>query len=143
MSPDRFIVSVQPLASPIDPERRRILLGQLLQRLRDGRRLLGLQLVGARAIGHSGSRHVFSEIYPRVKELAAATDLQWMIADPDPAIRVMGAKCIVNQPAATVSLSPLLNDQERLCVAAGGCCITVCSVAEVVEHLMATPAYLD
>ena len=103
-----------------------------------------LPAVGGPAMGMTNQDHEFYLLYPYVHNLANGEDLKEMLRDPNPVVRVMGAKCILNNddPDLRKKVTALQADQAAVYVAPFGCTIYKSTVGEVIAALREDPDFL-
>ena len=68
-----------------------------------------------------------------------------MVRDPSPAVRIVGAKCIVDSPWRKIDqavLDPLIADTTEVMVGPGGCVFMKMTVGGVVLSLERDPNFL-
>lgn len=94
--------------------------------------------IGGEAIGYAGIPGDFYLLYRYCLSAATDKDMQDMITDESPAVRIMGAKCILNSPYRKIDLKlvdRLLGDQQKIVVGPGGCSFFEMKVSDVVAEL--------
>lgn len=103
-----------------------------------------LPAVGGPAMGVTSQDHEFYLLYPYVHNVATSEDLKEMLRDPNPVVRIMGAKCLVNNddPELRETVTALQADKAAVYVAPYGCTIYKSTVAEVIAALRADPNFL-
>jgi hypothetical protein len=95
-------------------------------------------------VGEAATPHEFYLLFPYVSRIASDTDLSAMLQDKSPVIRIMAAKCIVQQKDSTLirALDALTKDSAKVYVAPLGCDILQQTVSEVINELKKDPDFL-
>ncbi len=103
-----------------------------------------LPMVGGAAVGDAATPHEFYLLFPYIRRIASDADLSAMLHDKSPVVRIMSAKCIVQQKDSPLmhELDALTKDAERVYVAPFGCGILKQTVGEVVRELKRDPDFL-
>jgi len=118
----------------------------VLAQLRDCKMAFDVELpmVGGPAVGYAGTPHEFYLLFPYVRRIASDGDLVAMLRDASPVVRIMAAKCIVQQKDSPLmpELDALTKDADKVYVAPFGCVITKQTVSEVVRELKKDPDFL-
>jgi hypothetical protein len=103
-----------------------------------------LPMVGGAAVGDAATPHEFYLLFPYVSRIASDADLSAMLQDKSPVVRIMAAKCIVQQKDSTLirALDTLTKDSAKVYVAPFGCGIVQQTVGEVISELRKDPDFL-
>lgn len=96
-----------------------------------------LPMVGGSAVGAAATPHEFYLLFPYVSRIASDADLAAMLRDKSPVVRIMAAKCIVQQKESPLihALDSLTKDTAQVYVAPFGCGILKQTVGEVVAEM--------
>lgn len=103
-----------------------------------------LPMVGGAAVGDGAEPHEFYLLFPYISRIASDADLRAMLQDKSPVVRIMAAKCIVQQKDSTLirDLDALTKDSAKIYVAPFGCGILKQTVGEVIGELKKDPNFL-
>lgn len=109
----------------------------------DGKAQPQKPFVGGFEVGMGGAPGEFFLLIPYFRHLARVSDVQLMLKDKSPVVRVMAAYLIRTDDGdlKNLPLDLLANDKTVLDVAAGGCVIEELTVAEVVKRIKENPDY--
>ncbi|MBI5423648.1 MAG: hypothetical protein HZA32_06135 [Opitutae bacterium] len=104
-----------------------------------------LPFVGGAAVGYAGEPGTFFLLYPFFEHRASPEDVQAMLCDKNPAVRLMGAKLVLHSERfgdLTKQVDVLLKDESIVILAEWGCVIERVPVAEVVKRMKADAHFL-
>lgn len=119
----------------------------VLEQLRENEDLdRKLPFIGGSAVGYAGEPGTFFLLYPFFLHRASDEDVQAMLADKSPAVRLMAAKLVLHSDrfrSLTKQVEVLLKDEAIVALAEWGCVIERVTVAEVVRRMKADVHFLD
>ena len=139
-----FLVGIACVAQCFGAYDKRLV--HVLEQLRDCKMAFDVELpmVGGSAVGDAATPHEFYLLFPYVSRIAGEADLAAMLRDKSPVVRIMAAKCIVQQKDSSLmrELDALTKDADEVYVAPFGCGILKQTVGEVVRELKKDPSFL-
>jgi hypothetical protein len=104
-----------------------------------------LDQVGGSSVGIAGIPHDFYLLYQYAAFASTDHDIDDMMQDPHPVVRIMGVKCALTIPFRKYNqsrLDALLSDNRELTVGPNGCLFHRMTVSEVVLALKRDPDFL-
>ena len=104
-----------------------------------------LDEIGGSAVGYAGTPHDFYLLYRYAAFASTDQDIDEMMRDSNPVVRIMGVKCAVTAPFRSLDRSQidaLLSDTRDVVVGPGGCVFQHMKVADVILALKKDPDFL-